>query len=129
MLLHRQRIIGAAFYRGVVGDDHAFDAFDPADTGDHAGGGDALAVYLVSRQRGDFEKGRTGVEEGVDALAHQQFATRHVTLLSGLATAFADAGEQGAQILDLLQHRCAIGSELGRTGIDLGMQDGHGQAP
>ena len=36
MLLHRHRIIGAALHRGVVADDHAFDAAHPADAGDHA---------------------------------------------------------------------------------------------
>ncbi|RAR29520.1 hypothetical protein DP092_23980 [Pseudomonas sp. MDMC224] len=35
------------------------------------------------------------------------------------------AGEQGAQVADLLAHGRAVGGELWGAGVDLGMQDGH----
>ncbi len=74
VLLHCQRVVGTAFDRGIVGHDHAFDAFDPANTGDHAGGGHVFAVYLVGSQLADFEKRRARVQQPVDALARQQLA-------------------------------------------------------
>ncbi len=74
VLLHRQRVVGAAFHGGVVGDDHALDAFDAADTGHHAGSSDVFAIDLMGGQRREFEKGRAGVEQGIDALAHQELA-------------------------------------------------------
>ena len=36
VLLDRQRVVGAALDRGVVGDDHHLPAVDLADAGDHA---------------------------------------------------------------------------------------------
>jgi len=52
----RQRVIRAAFYRGVVGHDHAFHAFDAADAGDHASGGHVFAVHLMGGQLADLEE-------------------------------------------------------------------------
>ncbi|MNE34498.1 hypothetical protein D3C80_1282230 [compost metagenome] len=125
VLLDGQRVVAAALHGGVVGDDHALDALDPADAGDHAGGRHVLAVHLEGGQRGEFEEGRAGVEQGVDALARQQLAARAVALLGGDAAALADAAEQGAQVVDLLAHRRAVAGELRGTGVDLGVQDGH----
>ena len=45
-------VVGAAFDGGVVGDDDAFAAGDPADTGDDAGGGNVGAVHAVGGEGG-----------------------------------------------------------------------------
>jgi hypothetical protein len=45
VLLHRHRVVGAALHGGVVGDDHALDAADPADAGDHPGRGRVVVVH------------------------------------------------------------------------------------
>ncbi|MCY1433458.1 hypothetical protein D9M71_494860 [compost metagenome] len=74
VFLHGQGVVGTAFDRGVVGHDHAFHAFDPADAGDHASGRHVFAVHLISGQLADFEKRRAGVEQAVDAFARQQLA-------------------------------------------------------
>ncbi len=74
VFLHGERVVGAAFDRRVVGDDHAFDAFDPADAGDHPGGWHIFAIHLMGRQLADFQKRRAGVEQAIDALAGQQLA-------------------------------------------------------
>ncbi len=71
VFLHGQWEVGAALDRGVVGDDHALDAGDPADSGDHAGGGHLGAVDLMGGQRADLEKRRALVEQMVDAIAHE----------------------------------------------------------
>ncbi|GLK90832.1 hypothetical protein GCM10017655_38960 [Pseudomonas turukhanskensis] len=35
-------------------------------------------------------------------------------------------GEQGAQVVDLLEHGAGVGGKLGAAGVDLGGKDGHG---
>ena len=126
VLLHGQRIVGAALHRGIVADDHAFHPFDPADPGDDAGGGDLFAVDFVGGKGGKLEERRAGVEQAVDAFAHQQLAARAVPGLGGATAAFVDAAEEGAQGVDLFQHGRGVGRELGGAWIDLGVQDGHG---
>ncbi|KWV85103.1 hypothetical protein PFLmoz3_05251 [Pseudomonas fluorescens] len=69
-----QRVIGAAFDRGIVGHNHAFDAFHPADAGNHPGSRDVFAIHLVGGQLAQLEKRRTRIEQTVDTLAGQQFA-------------------------------------------------------
>lgn len=44
--LHRHRMISAALYRRVVGDDHALDATYSADTGNNASGVKITAVHF-----------------------------------------------------------------------------------
>ncbi|MNY10973.1 hypothetical protein D3C86_1439780 [compost metagenome] len=112
VFFHRQRVVRATFYRGVVGDDHALDAFHTADPGNHASGGDVFAIHLVRRQLADLQKRRTRIEQAVDALARQQFAPRGVAFLSLRAATLRHLGEQGVQRVDLLEHRRAIGGEL-----------------
>ena len=63
MLLDRQRVVGAALDRRVVAHDHAIDAADPADAGDQAGAGRAVAaiaigVHAQRGQRTEFQKRR-----------------------------------------------------------------------
>ena len=52
VFLRRQRVVGPPLPGGVVGDDHALDAADPADTGDDAGGRNIVVVNLVGGQLG-----------------------------------------------------------------------------
>ncbi len=125
VLLHRQRVVGTAFYRGVVGHDHAFHAFDAADAGDHARSGHVFAIYLMGSQLADFEERRARVQQAVDALARQQLATRSVPLLCLGPTTLGHLGEQAAQGLDLFEHGRAVAGELRRTRVDLGVQGSH----
>ena len=74
MLLHRHRIIGAALDGRVIGDDHAFAPRDPPDAGDDAGGMHVAAIEAVGGERRQFEKGRAGIEQQIDALARQHLA-------------------------------------------------------
>ena len=105
VLLHREREIGAAFHRGVVGDDHALPAADAADAGDEAGGGHRLVVHLPRRERRELEERRAGVEQRRDALARQQLAAALVPLARGGVAACARLREPRVQLLDLRAHR------------------------
>lgn len=74
VLFHCQRVVRTAFDRGVVGHDHAFHAFDAADTRYHARSRHVFAVHLMSGQLADFEERRAWVQQAVDTLAWQQLA-------------------------------------------------------
>lgn len=53
MLLDGDGVVGTAFHGAVVGDNHAFDAGDTADTGDDAASGDGFSrVEIVAGERG-----------------------------------------------------------------------------
>jgi len=68
MLLHRHRIIGAALDRGVVADDHAFDAAHAADAGDDARPAPRV-VHVEGGERRQFEKGEPGSSSRAHPLA------------------------------------------------------------
>ncbi len=46
-------------------------AVDDADTADDAGARDVTAVGLVGGERGELEERRTGIEQQLDAVAHE----------------------------------------------------------
>lgn len=74
MFLDRQRIIGAAFHRRVIGQDDAFTACDPTDAGDDAGGRNGFVVDLVCCELREFEKRTPGIEQCFYPVARKQFA-------------------------------------------------------
>ena len=80
MLLHRQRVVGTAFHRCVVGNDHALDAVHPADAGNDRGGRHIAAVHAVRGELRDLEEGRARIEQAGDTLARQQLRRGEVLL-------------------------------------------------
>ena len=74
VLFDRNRVVGTAFDRRVVGHDHAFATGDPADTGDDAGPRAFVVVHPVGGKRSDLEQRTAGVEQAVDSVTGQQFA-------------------------------------------------------
>jgi len=62
MLLHRHRIIGAAFDGRIVGDHDAFPAGYPPHPGNDAGGMHVTAIEAVGRKRRQFQKCRAGID-------------------------------------------------------------------
>src|SRR5690349_24944409 len=126
MLLHRQRVVGAALHRRVVDDDDAFPALDPADAGDDPRRGDLLLIDAMRRELGELEEGRAGVQQELDALAGRELAAGEMARHGFLPAALLDDGDQPAQILDEALHRLSIGAEARRAGIDVRCQLGHG---
>ena len=129
VLFHRQRVVRAAFDRGVVGHDHAFDALDAADAGNHACGRYVFAIHLMGGQLADLQERRAGVEQAVDTLAWQQLAARGVAFLGFWPTALVHLGKQLAQAFDLFEHGRAVEREVRRARVYLGMQGSHGAVP
>ena len=104
-LLHRPRVRRATLHRRVVRGDHALDALDDADAGDHAGADGE--VRAPAGQRRQLEERAAGVDEQLDPLARHQLAAG-VVALDVLLTA---AGHRDRvlclEVGDLGEHRLA----------------------
>ncbi len=126
VLLHRQRIIGAALNRGVVGNDHALDALDAADAGHYPGRRYLFLINVEGCQGADFQKGRTGVQQLVDALAGQQLAAAGMARLGLGAAAFTDARQELVEPGQLLGHGGGVALVVRGAAVQGGGQHGHG---
>ena len=62
MLFHRQRIVTATLYRGVIADDHAVPPAYLADTGNDPGGRDLILIQVMRRKKPDFQKIGTRIQ-------------------------------------------------------------------
>ncbi|MBA7652319.1 hypothetical protein ES703_60149 [subsurface metagenome] len=113
MLLHRHRIVGAALDGGIVGHDHAFPPRNPAHTGDHARRMHIAAIEAVGRQRRQFQEGRAGIDEEIDAVARQHLAARGMALAGDLAAAAGHFLQLVPQFGDKLAHHVGIACEFG----------------
>jgi len=88
VFLDGHREVCAAFDGGVVRDDHALAAVDPSDPRDDSRAGTLIVVLLPCRERGEFEKRRASIEEGVDSVAGEHFSAFDVSLSVMLRSAF-----------------------------------------
>ena len=112
MLLHGERIIGAALDRGVVGQDDAFAALNAADAGDQPGGGRRIAIDLIGGELAELEERRARIDQGGDALAGQHLAAPLVAFARRLAAAGLDHRHLVAQIGDQRRHGFCVGRIL-----------------
>src|SRR6185503_3454697 len=125
VLLDRDRVVGAALHRGVVGDDQHLAAGDAADAGDEAGAGRVVVVHLPRRQRRELEKRRTLVEEAVDALARRQLALLAMALQVARAAALTRLVDALAQLRDERRHLVVVGREVGAVSANAGGKSLH----
>ena len=112
----RQGIPGAALVAGIVGVDHHLTAIDHADAGDDVRARCLAVELIVGGDAGEFEKGRAGVEQQIQALAHQQFFLPPQALDVALRAFVADALLQGLEVAADALHRLAVGAKCGRGG-------------
>ena len=113
VLLDRERVVGAALDRGVVGDDHHVAARHAADAGDDAGRRRVVVVHVPRRQRRELEERRARIEQRVDALAHRQLALLAVAREVLRAAALLRLRQPLAVFGDERLHAVAVGAELG----------------
>ena len=125
MLLHRDRVVGAALDRRVVGDDQHLATRHPADAGYHAGRGRFVVVHLERRQRRKLEKRRSLVEQQVDPFADRQLALLAMTLEIPRPAALPRGGHAVAQLIDQQLHPLAVGDEGVVSGVDAGVDGQH----
>ena len=125
MLLHRQRIVGAALHRGVVDHDHAFAARDPADAGDHPGRRHLAAIHAVRRELAQLQERRPGVEQSLQPLARQQLAARGVLGTSRRITAQRRARDLRPQIGDHRLHLRGVRAKGIAARVQAGLKNAH----
>jgi hypothetical protein len=125
VLLDGEREIGAALHGRVVGDDHALPPGHAADPGDDPGRRDLAAVQSVGGQLGQLEEGRALVEQRAHPFARQQLAARQVLVACQRAAALLDLLDLGLEVRDQRRHGGVVLAELGRTGRDHALEDGH----
>ena len=125
MLLHGDRIVGAAFHRRVVGDNHHVAAGDTRNAGHDAG---SRRVVFVDAEPGEcrqLEERRAGIDEPIDPLAHRQLSLLAMTLDVLGAAAFSGDRELLAQLGNHLFHALAIGLKRGAVLVDVRLENLH----
>ncbi len=129
VLLDRDRVVGAALDRRVVGDDHALGAVDAADAANQAAGRHpVIAIHVIAGELADFEERRARVEQPVDAVARQQLAALDVLLPRALAAALRNFFDLLPEIGNQRLHRVAVGDEFVGARIDAGFDQAHAPA-
>ena len=73
VFLDGHRIVGAAFDRRVVADDHALVALNPADARNDPGAGGCVVIHVVGRGRRQFKEGRARIQQTCHPVARQHF--------------------------------------------------------
>src|SRR5437016_181417 len=102
---------------------------DDADTADDAGARDIAAIGLVGGERGEFEKRRAGIEQQLDAIAHEHL----VLALQPFDVARRAIAPRGVLTLAQGRRQAAImrgvEPELLRARVEAAVDAAHGQAP
>jgi hypothetical protein len=104
VLLHGDRVVGAALDRGVVRHDDGLLAADPPDAGHDPRAGHGVVVHPGRGQRAQLQERAARVEQPVDPLTDQQLATGRVLLAGGRRAAPAHDGQPFAEVGDELAH-------------------------
>ena len=111
-------IIGAAFDRGIVGNNNGLATLNQPDAGDNAGRG-RIVIHAVSGQGRQLQKRCIRVKQGFNALTSQQLppglmslARRFRPSLPGRDQLFFEDVHQGG-------HMGRVGLEFGRVRFDL----------
>ena len=137
VLFDRHRKIGAAFDRGVVGNDHTFLALHPANAGDDPGRWHVAAVQPMRGELGELQKRRTRIDQPGHPFPRQQLTPGKMALPRSFAAATLRRLDVGPQIGRQCPHRGGIGGEFFRAGVEVGAQhaglsgydDGRGVSP
>src|SRR5437588_5036226 len=125
MLLHGDGVVGAAFHRRIIRNNHAVAAADAANSGNDARRRQRIGIHLVRRERRELEKIRAAIEQCLNACARQHLAAAGVPLPCGFAATQPDFRQPLAHITRECFHRRRIGDEFLRTGIDMAGEDRH----
>ena len=118
-------VIGAALDGGVVDDDGAGLAGDPADAGDDAGTRRPVVVQFVAGEQPNLEERRPGIEQPFQTVPWQQLAPGGMAVAGPFVAAEREFGGEFTQLCRQRAVVLAVGFEAGRPGVDLAAQYGH----
>ena len=125
VLFHREREVGAALDRGVVGHHHAPAPVHQADAGDQPGGGQRVGVDVQGREQPHLQERRPRVAQGGDPVPDEQLALLGVPGPAGPAR--LELGLARPQVLAQGQVMGMVLPEGGRGRLDLAPDEGHGR--
>ena len=125
VLLDRERVVGAALHRRIVGDDEHLALRYPADAGHQPCAGRVVVVDAVRRQRRQLEERRAAIEQLLETFADQEFPLVPMAADGALVAAFAHSLQPGAEVGDQPLHVGAIGTEFSRSGFDVSREGLH----
>jgi hypothetical protein len=125
VLLYGQRVVGAALYGRVVGDDHAADAANGSDSADEPRGRQRHVVDAIRGELADLEPRRVGVEQLRDARAYRQLVALEMPRAGLLRAAGFDLVERAAQLLRERTIGSRVTAKLRSARIDLRLELGH----
>jgi hypothetical protein len=108
MFLHRQRVVSAAFDRGIVDDHHTVAAGDTPDARENTGGGYRIVIDPLGSQWRQLEERHVGIQQPTDTLARQKLASLYVPLTRFVSAALGRQSGAGVQIVDKHLHRFGI---------------------
>ncbi len=128
VLLDRDRVVGAALHRRVVGDDDDLLPRDDTDPGHDPGGGRLTVVHVPGRQRAELQEGGVGVGQARDPVAHQQLAAPGVPPPRLLVAAALRQRDPLAQLGHQRLEPRAVLRELRPARVDRALQDCHAPA-
>ena len=112
MLFDGHGIIGAAFDRGIVGNNDGLAALNQPDAGDNAGRG-RIVIHAVRGQGRQLQKRRIRIKQGLNTLAGQQFPPG----LMPLARGFRPTQPGRSRLFFEAVHQRG---HMGRVGLELG---------
>ena len=125
MLFAGDAVIGAAFHRGVIGDDHAGAARHHSDACDNAAAGRHAFIHAFASELAKFEKRRARIHQRRDALARQQLFALLVQPPRALRTAIGCGRAARPQIGDALVVDVPIAAVLVAPCGNVGLHNGH----
>ena len=125
VLLHGQRVVGAALDRRVVGHDDALPPADPTDARDHARGRHGVVVHAEGRELRQLDEGRARIEQALDPIPRQHLAAIQMSLPRSFRPALPHATHLLAQVVDEGTERRGVLGELGRAGGHRATQNRH----
>ena len=129
VLLHRERVVGAALHRRVVGDDHARPPVHHAHARHQARRGDRIVVDLVRGEQADLQERRGLVAQRGDAVAHEHLALARVARVGLLAPALAQHLLAALEVLAERQVVRVVRPVLLGRGLQVALDERHGRPP
>jgi hypothetical protein len=91
-----------------------------------AGAGRVVVVQVQRGQRREFEERRAGVEQHLHAVARQQLAAPGVPAARATSPPpSATLASLDVEVLTSARMACSVGLEVGGSGVEFGLQNGH----
>src|SRR5574337_1559527 len=125
MFLNRNRIIGPALDRRIVGDHHRLPAIDEPDPRDEAGAMHVALVHAKGGERADFEKRRTRINQAGHPFARQKLAAPDMALARPGGAALGRRSSPGVEFVEEAAPEGDAGRVLVRGLAQLALEPRH----